>query len=47
MGRVNLKYDCGCEIQPFVVEGAVHGFDADVSFCIKHKSEAKRLDRNG
>ena len=46
MPRIDIKYECGCEISPFVAfeEGEgyePHGYDVEMTFCEKHSEAAK------
>jgi len=47
MPRVIIKYECGCEVSPFVIleedgEHEIHHFDVNVAFCENHAMIAKK-----
>ena len=47
MPRVIVKYECGCQVSPFVILGygdehEIHHFDVNVAFCKKHAMIAKK-----
>ena len=47
MARVIIKYECGCQVSPFVILGGndeheIHHFDVNVAFCENHAMIAKK-----